>query len=287
MTPETLDYLFSEYQRENELLRGCAYRTIRTYRESYDCWRSIGSPLDTDSLRSGLLSLRERGLKPSSVNQRLRCWMIFLRWLHQRGHLAQLPQSQMLPTSHSIIPIFDSRQAIAVLRVKPTRESLHRAQSMFALSLDTALRFGEMASLLRSGIDRTAMMLSVDGKVGARRVPVSAEGLRWILRYAQRHPHQRVYATRSGLLMDHTNSIRHLRDLFEMAGVPTDLAQWHNVRRFALRQYVAVAGIRGAQLLAGHSRPDVTIRYLDADSELESLQHQSLSPLVKLSSMRR
>jgi site-specific recombinase XerC len=287
MTPETLDYLFTEYQRENELLRGCAYRTIRTYRESYDCWRSIGSPLDTDSLRAGLLTLRERGLKPSSVNQRLRCWMIFLRWLHQRGHLAQLPQAQMLPTSHSIVPIFDSRQAIAVLRVKPARESLHRAQSMFALSLDTALRFGEMATLLRSGIDRTAMMLSVDGKVGARRVPVSAEGLRWITRYASSHPHQRVYATRSGLLMDHTNSSRHLRALFEMAGVPTDLAQWHNVRRFTLRQYVAVAGIRGAQLLAGHSRPDVTIRYLDADSELESLQHQSLSPLVKLSVMRR
>src|SRR5262245_55942379 len=51
MTPETLDYLFAEYQRENELFRGCAYDTIRTYRESYDCWRSVGSPLATDSLR--------------------------------------------------------------------------------------------------------------------------------------------------------------------------------------------------------------------------------------------
>jgi len=287
MKSETLDYLFAEYQRENELLRGCAYRTIRTYRESYECWRSIGSPLDTDSIRSVLLTLRERGLKPSSVNQRLRCWMIFLRWLHQRGHIQQLPQAQMLPTSRSIIPVFDSNQCLAILRVKPTRESIHRAQSMFALSLDTALRFGEMAALLRSGVDRTAMMLSVDGKVGARRVPVSAEGLRWIVRYAQRHPHQRIFATHTGLLLDHTNSIRHLRALFEMAGVPTDLAQWHNVRRFALRQYVAVAGIRGAQLLAGHSRPDVTIRYLDADSELEALQHQALSPLVKLSLKRR
>jgi hypothetical protein len=88
------------------------------------------------------------------------------------------------------------------------------------------------------------------------------------------------------VLWEYRNARRELRGLFELAGVPVDLAEFHHIRRYALRQYVAVAGLRGAQLLAGHSKPETTLRYLDADAELRALPHQSISPLVRLSGYR-
>src|SRR5262245_60298043 len=46
-----------------------------------------------------------------------------------------------------------------------------RIQALFAVALDTGLRYGELASLWRRDIDGRSMMLVVDGKVGQRRVP--------------------------------------------------------------------------------------------------------------------
>ena len=131
------------------------------------------------------------------------------------------------------------------------------------------------------------MLLTVDGKVGQRRVPLSAEGLRWLQRHVQSHSHDRVFCSSVGTLLDHANATRELKRLFELAGVPVALAQFHHIRRYALRQYVVVAGIRGAQLLAGHSKPETTLRYLDADSELRALPHQAISPLARLSGRKR
>jgi integrase len=164
---------------------------------------------------------------------------------------------------------------------------LKRIQSLFALAIDTGLRYGELASLRRGDIDARSMLLTVDGKVGQRRVPISAEGLRWLTRHVQSHGHDRVFCSSAGTLLDHANATRELRRLFELAGVPVELAQFHHIRRYALRQYVEVAGLRGAQLLAGHSKPETTLRYLDADAELRSLPHQSISPLARLSGYKR
>src|SRR5262249_53121913 len=157
-------------------------------------------------------------------------------------------------------PVFDSSQAKAVLDVKVKMAGLKRSQTIFALAIDTALRFGELASLRRQDIDARSMLLTVSGKTGERRVPISTDGLRWLSRHVQSHSFDRVFCSRLGNVLNHANETKQLRRLFELAGVPIALAQFHHVRRYALRQYVEVAGLRGAQLLAGHSKPETTLR---------------------------
>jgi integrase len=217
------------------------------------------------------------------VNNYLRVLRAFWRWLQRRNIIATVPNVPPLPEPRKVKPVFDNSQARAVLDVKVKTPGLKRAQALFAVAVDTALRFGELAGLTRQDIDARSMLLST----GERRVPISTYGLRWLSRHVQSHGFDRVFCSKLGNALNHANETKNLRRLFELAGVPVELAQFHHVRRYALRQYVEVAGLRGAQLLAGHSKPETTLRYLDADAELRSLPHQSISPLARLSGYKR
>jgi len=223
----------------------------------------------------------------STVNNYLRVLRAFWRWLERRNIIATAPNVPPLPEPRKVKPVFDNSQAKAVLEVKPKTPGLKRAQALFAVAIDTGLRYGELASLKRHDIDGRSMLLTVSGKTGERRVPISTYGLRWLSRHVQSHGFDRVFCSKLGNALNHANETKNLRRLFELAGVPIQLAQFHHVRRYALRQYVEVAGLRGAQLLAGHSKPETTLRYLDADAELRSLPHQSISPLARLSGYKR
>lgn len=287
ITSQDRDNLFEQYIKECELLRSTSPNTIRSYRFAYERFGKVGHPTDSKSAIAAILALRESGLSASSVNAYIRCYSAFLSWLMSRGDiLARFPMKS-LPEPKKVKPVFDVAQALAILRCKPKTIGLKKIQAMFAVAIDTALRFGELCSIRRGDIDARSNLITVSGKVGERRVPISAEGLRWIQRWVSTHKHDRIFASNVGTMLDHANATRELRRLFEFAGVPIELAQWHHIRRYALRQYVEVAGLRGAQLLAGHSNQATTVRYLDADSELRALPHQSISPLARLSGLRR
>lgn len=284
---ERLETLIDDYLQECEFINCCSPQTLRLYRQTFNAWRKLGQGLGPENVTAAILAARQRGLQPSTVNNYLRVLRAFWRWLHRRNELATVPHVAPLPEPRKLKPVFDSNQAVAVLRVKVSTPGLKRIQALFAVAVDTGLRFGELASLRRQDIDARSMLLTVDGKTDQRRVPISAEGLRWLVRQAQSHGYERVFCSSAGTLLNHANATRELRRLFELASVPVELAQFHHVRRYALRQYVMVAGLRGAQLLAGHSKPETTLRYLDADAELRALPHQSISPLARLSGSKR
>lgn len=283
---ERLETWVEPYLKECELIKGCSHHTLRLYRQTFRVWGRLGYGLCPETATEAILAARTGGMAAATVNNYLRCLRAFWRWLQRRGELAEVPRVPSLPEPRKVKPVFDDDQAIAIVRVKVKTPGLKRIQALFALAVDTGLRFGELASLRRGDIDARSMLLTVSGKTGERRVPICAEGLRWLRRQVESHGFDRVFCTSVGTALEHSNATRELRRLFELAGVPVALAQFHHVRRYALRQYVGVAGLRGAQLLAGHSKPETTLRYLDADAELRALPHQSISPLARLSGKR-
>lgn len=286
-TDDDITGYIPEYLRECEYLRACAPNTLSAYRKIFRLWPQYGYGLYPESGPLVAMAMRQKGLRAVTVNSYLRLIRIFWNWLYKRGVLEKRPEVQLLPEPRKVKAIFDSGQVVAILRAKPSHGALKRVQALFAVAIDTGLRFGELASLRRQDIDAKSMLLTVCGKVGERRVPVSAEGMKWLNRHLQTHGHERVFCAKTGVLWEYRNARRELRELFELAGVPIELAQFHHIRRYALRQYVTLAGLRGAQLLAGHSKPETTLRYLDADAELRSLPHQSISPLARLSGYKR
>lgn len=285
--PNRLEDYIPEYLEYCEFIRGCKRLTLVSYRQAFTVWPRLGYGLNPENATSASVEARKRGLAPATVNNYLRSLKSFWRWLHKRGDLPALPDVPLLPEPRKVKAIFDGDQAQAVLRVKVTARGLKRIQTFFAVALDTGLRYGELASLRRGDIDARSTLLTVDGKTGQRRVPISDHGLAWLTRHLQTHSFDLVFCSNLGVEVHYANALRDLRKLFKKAGVAAELAQFHHVRRYALRHYVTKAGLRGAQLLAGHSKPETTLRYLDADAELRALPHQSISPLAWLSGRRR
>ncbi len=283
----SLDNWTEEYLRECEFIRGCSPNSLALYRQAFRVWGRLGYGLGPENVTEAIVAARTGGMTAATVNNYLRCLRVFWRWLFRRKVIQEMPDVIVLPQPRKVKPIFSSAQAVAVLQAKPKTTGVKRAQVIFAIAIDTGLRYGELASLRRGDIDARSMLLTVDGKVGQRRVPISIEGLRWLSRYVSTHGFDRVFCSGSGKPLIYSNALKELRRLFEMAGVPGELAQFHHIRRYALRQYVEVAGLRGAQLLAGHSKLETTLRYLDDDAELRSLPHQSISPLARLSGLKR
>jgi len=282
-----LSNFFSDFIREREMLYGAKPATIRFYHKGWLAFERQGLPTTLETIRNAIVAMRESGLGVGGANNYIRAWQVFCNWLADRGHIDRfcIP---LIPQQKTRKPVFDQGQAIAVIRCKPKPPSVRRAQAMFALMLDTAIRFGECVSIFRSDIDARSGLITVRGKTGERSVPISIEGLRVLQRHLSSHTHERVFCTDSGGLLDHSNTLRDLRKLFTLAKAPVELAEWHNVRRFALRSYLASgAGIRGAQLLAGHQSQSTTEIYLSSDEERARLPHNQLSPLARLSGQRR
>src|SRR5262245_27852166 len=286
-TASGLETWTDEYLKECEYIKGCSPYTLRLYRQAFRVWSRLGYGLGPERITDAILAAREGGMAAATVNNYLRCLKAFWNWLQKRGELQIIPECPMLPVPKKVKPVFDISQAYAVLRAKVKLPALKRAQALFAVAIDTGQRYGELASLRRADIDARSKLLTVSGKSGERRGPICDEGLMWLKRHVSTHGFDRVFCSAVGTPLNHANATRDLRKLFEMAGVPLALAQWHHIRRYALRQYVTVAGLRGAQLLAGHSKPETTLRYLDADAELRALPHQRLSPLAQLSEWKR
>lgn len=163
--------------------------------------------------------MRESGLGVGGANNYIRTWQVFCNWLADKGYIERF-RIPHIPQPKTRRLVFDSAQAIAVIRRKHKSPSVRRAQSMFALMLDTAIRFGECISILRSDIDARSGLIAVRGKTGERRVQVSIEGLRVLQRHLSSHSHERVFCTSDGGMLDHSNTLRDLRKLFDLAKVP-------------------------------------------------------------------
>jgi len=286
-----LSTLFESFLTERELLYAATPNTIKWYRAGWKAFEKYGHPLTLPLLRSAIVGMRTAGLAPGGVNAYIRSWQSFCNWLADQGHIQKV-KIPTIPQNRTTKATVTAEQVRAILRCR-LRESptlhitlpaLQRTHALFSIALDTAARWGELVSILRSDIDARSMTVTVRGKTGERRVSISIEGLRALQRHLKTHDHERVFCTRSGGKWDYSDSRRDLRKLFELAGVPVDLAEWHSIRRFVARQYLASgAGIRAVQILLGHQSAATTEIYLDADTERKRIPHNQLSPLSRLS----
>jgi site-specific recombinase XerC len=139
--------------------------------------------------------MRESGLGVGGANNYIRAWQVFCNWLADRGYIDRF-RIPHIPQQKTRKPVFDQGQAIAVIRCKPKAPSVKRAQAMFALMLDTAIRFGEF-SLFRSDIDARSGLITVRGKTGEQSRGILNPPLGFhlgtiMLKDHCRHTHQRV-----------------------------------------------------------------------------------------------
>ena len=106
--------LFEQFIKERQYLTNVTPATVEWYRQSL-AWLEVDSPTD-DDLKYFVIRMREKGLKHSGCNCRIRAVNAYLKW---SGSVLRVP----LKEPQVILPTFSAEQVkrfIAYKRVFPT-----------------------------------------------------------------------------------------------------------------------------------------------------------------------
>ena len=225
-------------------------------------------------------------LEQESRRDLLKCLRTFFKWAGRR-HKIPNPCLEMdpIPRKRHLPRVLTNEELEKLLKaaVEPYRRSQwqqERDRALILLAMDSGLRVGETASLRREDIGDG--WLTVVGKVGARRVPVTG-GLCDHLQVLGEGEYvwmgSRGPLTRSGVMQTY-------KRLFARAGVKGRRAGPHALRHtFATLYLRHGGGVRQLQSILGHERIETTMIYVHLAGRDVQADHALHSPVKALALM--
>lgn len=124
-----------QFIKERRYLQNVSERTVQWYNESLK-WLRVEEPTDAD-LKDFVLRMREKGLKPTSCNNRIRAVNAYLKW---SGSSLKIPR---LKEPQKVLPTFCLSDISRFLTWKPKTACERRLQVLLLLLADTGVRIGE------------------------------------------------------------------------------------------------------------------------------------------------
>jgi len=130
---DPLAVLFEQFLKERVYLKAVTRKTKVWYRTACTAFKAsqiatgehVITPDDgglrevtRGHLQTFVVHLRDRGIKPRSVNTYLQALNAFGRWLKEEGHQEQLARLPMLRTENRILQTLTSKQLEALIRMR-------------------------------------------------------------------------------------------------------------------------------------------------------------------------
>lgn len=266
---------FEQFIKERQYLQNVSPRTVQWYGESFK-WLGIESP-DSADLKSFVMRMRERGLKPSSCNNRIRAVNAYLKWCGSPLHVSRLKEEQrVLPT----FPLPDIRKLAAW---KPNGFYEVRLHTIVVTLADTGCRINEILGLHWTDCDFDNLLLTVKGKGSKeRKVPFSFELRRFLWKYQQRkNDDELVFATRDGRMLGRREVLRDVKSLCRKLRLKVPERTLHAFRHTFAINYLRNGGsVFHLQKALGHSSLEMTRRYVNLLTEDLQRIHQRVSLLA-------
>jgi integrase len=136
-------------------------------------------------VKACVLRMREAGLKPSSVNCRLRAIAAYVKWAALNVAVPRLREEKRE------LPTFSADALGRLLKWKPRTPAQHRLSAAIALLFDSGCRIDECLSLQWSDIDFDNLLVTLHGKGRKdRKVPRQGPGPLPLARLPTQQPHQ-------------------------------------------------------------------------------------------------
>jgi integrase/recombinase XerD len=261
---------FQAFIEEREFLQNVSPRTIEWYKESFK-WLKAEQPTDKD-LKTFVIAMRQKGLKPISCNNRIRAVKAYLKWLGSDLKLSYLKADK------EILPTYSAEQIHKLVHFKPTRTSDKTLHIIIMILLDTGLRISEALTIRVSDIDLSNMLIKVHGKGGKDRLVAFSFELRKVLfRYVKDlNPNDLLVSTRVGGILHRRNVLRSIRRLSKRLGFQPVKRSLHAMRHTYAINYLRQGGNTFAlQKSLGHSSLEMTRNYTNFLTEdLQQTQHK-------------
>ncbi len=199
------------------------------------------------------------------------------RWVESRDRLPNPMDDILAPRRpRQIRPTLEIEQLSQVL----DSASSPRDRALLTLLIDTGIRQGELATLLKGGISRET--IAIKGKCGERLVPISQETQRLLLALAAETPGDYVFAGRGGHL-SRSAIYRIVSSALRAAGISGIKMGAHRLRHAVGKAWLVAGGdLRSLQQLLGHADIRTTQIYAGLNIADTITKHAQFSPLRAL-----
>lgn len=287
----------------NEKAKNRKKRTLEWHRENFHAVKKAfsqqGTDLDLEKITSKtvtnhlVLYFIDKGIKPQTINMRLRSLRQLFNFLVEQGFLIENPvlKVERLKTPERLVISLSDDQVHRLLRMpdKKTFTGL-RDFTIMCLLLDTGVRLSEAASLQISDLHFAENHIKIMGK-GSRERTVPLQGrLKTVLRKYLQHrgdlEHDYVFVT----IDDNPIQNRSIQERFELyadkAGLGHIRTSPHIWRHTFARLYVVNQGDAfSLKAILGHKSWEMVHHYVTLFGADIQTKHMKASPLKNLDSI--
>ncbi|MEP6960852.1 MAG: tyrosine-type recombinase/integrase [Acidobacteriota bacterium] len=271
-----------EFTMELRYIRNVSPNTLELYSFAFKQFQGC---LESKTAVIGRIGeLRDRGVKPVSVNTYLRCVNAYFNWLHKE-HGKELVKIPKLKEEQKVLESFSSEHVSRFLNYKPKTFASSRLHTIVSTLLDTGIRINEALSLAKEDVDMDNLVLKIAGKGGKHRlVPFSAELRRLLFRWSVKsQPTSMFFETKRGAKLSQRNFLRDFKEWGEELKITGVRVSAHTCRHTFAIFYLRKGGnLFYLSRILGHSDIKTTQRYLQSLG-IEDLQavHNRLSLLAR------
>lgn len=262
---------FAQFIKERKYLTNVTPATIQWYEQSF-AWLGTESPSDVD-LKDFVIRMRERGLKATGCNCRIRAVNAYLKWAGSPHRIPKLKEPQL------VLPTFSQAQVTLLLKHKPRTVCQSRLLLIVLTLLDTGCRISEVLGLRVQDVDLDNLLLTVTGKGRKdRKVPFSFELRKRLCKHLSQGL---VFSTRQGRALDRHVVLRDVKLLCLKLGFTPPERTLHATRHAFAINYLRKGGsVFHLQKVLGHSTLEMTRRYANLMTEDLQAMHERVSLLT-------
>lgn len=262
---------FSQFIKERKYLCNVSPATVEWYEQSLR-WLTVESPTDTD-LKSLVLRMREKGLKPTACNNRIRAVNAYLKWSGSPLRIPCMKEPQL------VLPTLTASQVSLLVKWKPKNFYQRRLHLVVLTLLDTGCRISEATGLQVADLDLDNLLMTLNGKgQKQRKVPFSFELRKQLCRVTERGL---LFGTRNGTKLDRRVVLRDVKLLCTRLGFDPPARTLHAFRHTFAVNYLRRGGsVFHLQKVLGHSSLEMTRRYANLMTEDLQAIHQRISLLA-------
>jgi integrase/recombinase XerD len=272
---------FEQFIKERLYVTNVSASTVEWYKQSL-VWLNTESPNDSD-IKEAVMRMRERGLKPTGCNCRLRAIKAYVRWAGLNTTVPKLKEPQ------GELPTFDEKDITRLMKWRPKSIPQQRLHLLISFLVDIGARIDEALSLRWTEVDLDNLLVLLHGK-GAkdRRVPMSLELRKRLFQYQRRVQKEAdrdistdlVFGTRGGTKQGRRNVLRDVKLLCRELGFEPPARTLHAFRHTFATNYLRRGGnVFLLQRALGHSSLEMTRRYAHLQTSDLSAVHEKLTLL--------
>jgi integrase/recombinase XerD len=277
-----------------------AQRTLHDYETHFGYFYEFlegdvkAEDITADLLREYLsYMIHERGLKPMTVNLRVRTLRAFMRFCYKEAYIDRPIYEDIKPIKapeDTIQALTPSEMKVLISVIDESFYAGYRNMVMIYALLDTMVRISELLAIKRENIDVKGGSILLEADITknrkSRNVPLSSQTIKLLAQYIEETSDfnsEYLFLTNDGRQLSANTFRRDMQDYGEKALIRNKRVSPHTLRHTGALFYIMNGGDPfSLQKILGHSDMSMVRKYVQMTETDVKRQHNTFSPLNRL-----